>query len=546
MTPQRGPSPQRAELPRGWRERWRGTVPWPWALGSVAAVCLVLAATLLTHAAVEHARSEAYTVPAPSTPLLQVDAITRPEGGARLVALDANAGVVDVLAAPVSSQGGEGTVLPAPQGCPPAIHGCLPAAIEPAASTFLVLDDVTGATRARVPLAGSCAAARDATTLLEDPTHGRTYALDAATLVMLDTRSGACLGAVRLPGATNSTSDGASLSGALIGAALTPDSGGLYLAYAHALFLVDPANGHLLRGGALAPQEGSLVAGPVLDLTSNAVFTLERTSAETSLVAFAADTLTPMRSVDLPAGARLGPLLPDTRALVLYSATGTITLRDTATLLRQPPSSGGAPKPLTHLGGLPNTLALGWERSSETVLAAGTRGLQLYGVTGTARHLVAALPLPLATVPGWEPLLVDSARQESILPVGDGSLVFVRNVATRTIDQHAALLFARAALARYLPDTNQQPPFLDATTFPLAPGSAPRAYYIHFSDLGWQGPYPGSASTRVASVPGASGAFQVTYGIAWNQLFPRQHSWVAQVERDGSVRLLSSSGDAVP
>ncbi|HEV8193801.1 MAG TPA: hypothetical protein VGP82_20300, partial [Ktedonobacterales bacterium] len=89
-------------------------------------------------------------------------------------------------------------------------------------------------------------------------------------------------------------------------------------------------------------------------------------------------------------------------------------------------------------------------------------------------------------------------------------------------------------------------------SFPLAAGSPaqptsrPEQYWIHFSGRGWQGPYPGTASTSVASDPGHPGAYTVTFSISWQQLFTRQHMWVCLVAPDGAVELQSDQGDPVP
>jgi hypothetical protein len=38
----------------------------------------------------------------------------------------------------------------------------------------------------------------------------------------------------------------------------------------------------------------------------------------------------------------------------------------------------------------------------------------------------------------------------------------------------------------------------------------------------------------------------MTFSVAWNQLFLRQHSWTVEVTPDGRTHLLADSGDAIP
>jgi hypothetical protein len=129
----------------------------------------------------------------------------------------------------------------------------------------------------------------------------------------------------------------------------------------------------------------------------------------------------------------------------------------------------------------------------------------------------------------------------------DGRILFVRASArSGGMTSGTAVALARAALGNLLPDTNQDPPFVAPQTFPSAPGMRPYTFWIHFSDRGWQGPYPGTAETRVSTEHGVPGAYLVTFRISWQQLFERTHMWVCEVRPDGSVHLKSSTGDALP
>src|SRR6185437_8059783 len=70
---------------------------WPWALGSLLLVGVVLAAMLAGHAVVSRAQQSEALVPAPSVPPLAVAAVAHPAGGVQLLALDQDAGRLAVL-----------------------------------------------------------------------------------------------------------------------------------------------------------------------------------------------------------------------------------------------------------------------------------------------------------------------------------------------------------------------------------------------------------------------------------------------------------------
>lgn len=519
------------------------SIPWPWALGSIIAVLLILGAALTTHAMVQRAREAAFALPAPAAPLLTVRAITRPEGGAKLVALDAHAGTLGVLAVAPATRG------MAPQGCPPHMSGCTGAPSATQASAFLVIDEATGAVKARTALDGPCTPAREATALLADPTHGHTYALAGTTLLTFDSRTAACQGATAIETGNATDAHGHPTVGALAGAALVPNGGGLYLAYASAILLVDPSNGMLLRGGALPPHTAPLVAGPVLDVTQNTFYVFAQNAQGPRLAAFAADTLTPQGNLPLASGTHLGPMTPDGQHLILLGHDGTTSL------LSVPDGHVGSAHP-QPIHAWQDTAAVGWDDAQPLVATTGSAAeIRLLASSEMGATTQAILPLTLAPWVPWNPLLVDPARHISLLPAADGSLVVVQNTPTKALTQSQALLLAHAGLAHYLPPTNQEPPFVAPISFPLTATQADRAYYIHFSDLGWQGPYAGTASTSItgtsnASAEGASSvvtdAAHVTYTITWDQMFSRSHTWIVQVAPSGAVRLISTTGDAIP
>ncbi|HLY32798.1 MAG TPA: hypothetical protein VKQ36_17375, partial [Ktedonobacterales bacterium] len=111
-----------------------------------------------------------------------------------------------------------------------------------------------------------------------------------------------------------------------------------------------------------------------------------------------------------------------------------------------------------------------------------------------------------------------------------------------------AVILARAALVRLLPNTGQTPAFVSADTFPLDlnPGVRANDFWVHYSDIGWRGPYPGHARSSATDDPANPGAYTVTFSIDWTQLFTRTHTWVCEVTSSGVVQLISDSGDAVP
>ncbi|MGZ3679319.1 MAG: hypothetical protein ACXWQR_12240, partial [Ktedonobacterales bacterium] len=152
------------------------------------------------------------------------------------------------------------------------------------------------------------------------------------------------------------------------------------------------------------------------------------------------------------------------------------------------------------------------------------------------------------------PLLADATRGLLYLPDTRGVIAIVRDPAgaPSALTPGAAALLARASLAHFLPNTNQDPPFLTPATFPLSDGTSPAIrdarYWIFFTDLNfvWHGPYSGTAQTAVAPDTSHTGGYLVTFTITWDQLFTRTHKWVCAVAPDGSVQLRSDIGDVVP
>ena len=483
-----------------------------WALAALLVVALVLGATLALRAVVGHARRATAVAPTPLGPL-RVAAVTAPGTSYEHLALDTSAGHLVALVGSV------------PRGCPPA-GAC---ALGSSATNFVVLDGATGDAIASFRLAGPAGAAAPATILLADSTTHTAYAVSPEAVTRFSTLDAHYEGTSALPGA---------LGGTLRGAMLDSAHGTLVVAGDAALAAVDGDSG-AVQATASVP---GLAAGPVLDLAAGRLYALVRApssgGATMTLMAFDAATLAPQGQLAVPAGT-LGPLAGATHALLLFGANGT----DYRVAL-DGPLDAAAVTPAPDLAG---ALAAGWNATLGHSYRAMPAGLEaLDARTGT---LLGTLPVA-ALQPPAQPFVVDDARGMIYLPATDGAVVIARDAPTSGINAPTALLLARAALARFLPDTNQEPPFVAPATFPLGADTSAAGvahdYWIHFSDLGWKGPYPGNAGTSVAPNARHPGGYIVSFRIAWYQLFARSHTWVCAVAPDGTVSLQSDTGDAVP
>jgi hypothetical protein len=494
-------------------DRAHRSAAWPWAALSLAAVALVLGGSLAAHALIARQR-QGPVIAAPADPPMSVVAITPPGVSYELVAIDPTAGALLALTGPAQA------------GCPP-IGAC------PKSSpldTFAVLDDQTGALFARTPLAGPAQPASGAALLLADSTHHLAYAVAPHTVTLFSTSSGRYASGYALPADVPWPRE--------TGGALDSAHGVLYLVGAGALVALDAPSGRVLARQSL--PAATLLDGPALDAASGRLYVLEQstTTSAATLAGFDAATLAPLGQVSLPAGTRLGPLDNFSHVLYLCGPDGAIS----AYPLGAGPDASPVPAPT-----LQHAIALGWNSALGHVYVATATGVDVRDVASGAR--LAALPLRVAQSLD-QPLLVDPQRALLVLSGPYGALAIAHDGAPGRLTPATALILARAALATYLPDTNQDPPFVAPDTFPLnatvQPQGTPVSYYIDFSDLGWKGPYAGSASSAVAPLPGTSGAYRVTFAIAWYQLFPRGHTWTCDIAPNGSVTLHTDSGDVVP
>jgi hypothetical protein len=505
------------------RGRARRGPTWPWALGSSLFVLLVLVAMLAGRAVVSRTQQVQARVAAPSVPPLQVAAVAHPAGGAQLLALDEQTGRLAALTSREDAS-----------SCPPV--GTCPAPAPPDA--FALLDGATGATIATTPLTGDAAPAAVAPVLLVDSARHTAYAVAPRAVVAFSTLTGARTAGYPLPG---------EIAGRRLGgAALAADGAEMVVAGGDVLLLLDAASGRVQARRSL---QGGMIAldGPVVDTDGARCFVLAAANGRSTLLAFDTSGLQPLAQYNLLAGARLGPLDAPRHALYVLGGDGS-TWRVPLDAIRP----GASAPPLTPVSALSGAQAFGANGPLGHGYVADPTGVRALDGNG---KVLAALPLPVLW-PATQLLPVDARRGLVYLLAAHGSVAIVRDGAqtggTRALAAATAAIFARAALAELLPDSNQDPPFVAPETFPLAAGSPDRPetrterYWIHFADRGWEGPSAGTASTSVAPAPGRPGAYVVTFAISWQQQFMRQHTWVCLVTPDGAVQLQSNQGDAVP
>jgi len=487
---------------------------WPWAVGSILTVVVVFAVTLAGRHIVAQLRQSALVAPAPPQPALPVMAVTSPQAPIMLAGLDAAAGHLVALTA---------TSEPS---CPPV--GACPAARPLAA--FVVLDGATGAELAHTQLASEAAPASTSVLLLTDAAHHVAYAVAPHAVTLFSTLTGERTGGYALPNDVPWQRE--------TGGALAASHNMLLLSGGGQLVALDAATGRP-RAARTLGDSGARDEGPVLDGVHDRLYVLQCTEARCVLAAYAPDTLLPLGQWPLPAGTRLGPLDMTSGTLYLYAADGAVSALSLDTLA----SGAGTAMPMP-VDALRGARALAADAAHGVFVVATSDAVELReAVHGSVR---AALPVRVAW-PGSAALLLDDARGLLYLPTAGGEVMIARSTADSQPQRAAtAVALARASLVRFLPDTNQDPPFLTPETFPLGEGTRPTTYWIHFSDLGWKGPYAGSAMTHAVPRGGQPGAYTVTFTITWHQLFERSHNWVCAVAPDGSVRLLSERGDAVP
>ena len=493
-----------------------------WAVGVVLVVLTIIGSAVIAHALVERARQAQAVVAAPILPALPVVAVAHPEAGALFTTYDASTGNLATLASQREPF------------CPP-VGACQP--VRPDA--FVLLNGANGQQVARTPLAGDASAAADALLLLDDPARQRAYAVSSGTLTSFSTVNSALVGNMALPHSVPWT-----------GGALDAATGHLYLIGGGQVVTIDVATGRMLATAALpATSTSGMPApdGPVFDAARRLLYVAIRpklASDAPQLLALDASTLRQVSALTLPVGARLGPLDAATGSLDIFGGDGRGWQLHA--------ESANAPT-LAHAPMLDGALAVGTNPALRRLYIAGFT--QTFSLDTRNGRSLAGLPL-VARWPTYVTLPVDQARGRLYLPSDHGAIVIIRDGAGQTgntgMTAPSAAILARAALAKLLPDTNQDPPFVAPDTFPLAAGAPAHPetraldYWIHFADRGWQGPYPGTASVAVTSDGARPGGYIVTFTITWRQLFERTHTWVCAVASSGAVALRSQTGDTIP
>ncbi|HEX8983735.1 MAG TPA: hypothetical protein VF792_13255 [Ktedonobacterales bacterium] len=493
---------------------------WPWAAGSILIPLLIISATLFGHRLALQARLAAQVAPAPTLPPITVNAVVAAPGQISNLALDAR---TQTLVATFIN------------------------ATSARLSGVAFYDSVTGAHK------GESAAPGDASGpfALTDTLRGETYLVGAGGVTIFDDATGQRTSAYANPTTIYATAAG-----------LDERLGIIYT--------FDPSTSDTLSSAgtlnAFAASDGSPIASvklpaisglppeqaPQITVDSDAgrvyVFVGGHNQPE-PLLAYNASDLSPLGSWRTPADLALGPFDAETHTLYFGRADRTVWSLDLTALPSGATAQTISPQQIPSLSGASR---FGFGRAGVSLVMSGDGVVSI--VPAGAPNPYAMLPLVhapsgfAADAAPWM-LPIDTASQLAYLPGDDNSLLIVslkRPASHAAPNAVTAALIARAGMTRLLPDTNQNPPFLSATTFPVTFGSVPRQYFIHYSDLGWKGPYAGTASLGDVKAGGRPGDYIMTFSITWHQLFLRQHSWTVEVISDGRTRLLSDSGDAIP
>jgi hypothetical protein len=503
---------------------------WPWAAGSILITLAVIAATLVGHRLAAQHRLASEVAPAPALPPLAVQVIAHALGPINQLTLDQQA---QTLVAQVQTQ-------PCPHiGLAP-IPGCVSSDQMQAGLVFY--NSATGAVRGQA--VKPTAEAGDVFALT-DSAHGVTYLLDDSGVTIYDDAAG------------KQTGGYASQLGAHAQTVALDDQLGLIYALSdqNTLNAFDAASGRLVATLA-TPSLG--LPQLLADTSASRLYLVGLNGADqpTMLYAFNASDLSSLGSWSLPAGLQMFGFDSATHSLYLSSGSApTVSRLDLATLPASQPNGPGAqsvPANPSRVPALKGASRFGVDGATGVVAMVNGAGVEALA-TG-APQPYALLPLVRESVDyGAENLpwlLPVDSQAGRVYLVGDDNTILIVSLARPT--SHAAPnaltaeVIARAGMAALLPDTNQNPPFLSAQTFPVGAGQVSREYFVHYSDLGWQGPYHGTASLGAVKAGVTAGDYTMTFSVAWNQLFLRQHSWTVEVTPDGRTHLLADSGDAIP
>lgn len=497
---------------------------WPWAAGSILITLAVIAVTLVGHRLAAQARLAAEVAPAPALPPLAVNAIIHAPGQVSHLTLDQR---THTLVADVT-----GAICPAPT---PTSAPCDTSA--PQLTGVLFYDSVSGAKRGQRLTAPPSAGGPIA---LTDTLHGVTYLVGSSGVSILSDATGRQIGAY--PSAIAASALAAGID-AQAGVIYTLDSKG-------ALSAFTAADGQTLASVTLPPiSQLPPAATPQIIVDASAgrvyVFAAGHNQSE-PLFAYAAADLAPLGSWRVSADLEPGPFDAAAHTLYLRGDGGSVWRLDLTTLPAHGAGQTVTPQRDVALSG-PTVAAFGWESATSARLLMNSAGVEAFASGATRPY--ALLPLVQAPeVSSWL-LPMDASAGLAYLP-GDDNTILIASLATPTNyaapNAVTAALIARAGMAKLLPAPTQSPPFASARTFPLGAGAVERHYFIYYSDLGWKGPYAGTASVGDVMAGAAPGDYTMTFTIAWDQLFVRQHSWTVEVTPDGRTHLRAESGDGLP
>lgn len=487
---------------------------WPWAAGSIILPLVIIVTTLVGARFVAQQRLAAMVTLAPALPPLRVAAAIQPPAGISAWTLASSHG------APVALIYG----AQAPSTCIP--DAACPGA--PLASQLAIYDGATS----RQLLARSITPA--------DLSQCAALAGRASDVVYL-----VCPGQVQMVSlATGETARQLPLPAGLdtAHAALDDATSTLYVPGSGALYSFDLATGKQIASQPL----GGSASTPAVDANQGRVYALVAGgTSHPVLLAFRARTLQPLGGASLPAGWSAGPRFDNANTLYLFGRQGAVG----ATGLGEVTLSVARPYPTVTpdpVGPLTGARALGWDAGRQTLVAQYADHVTAYDAESLQPY--AASPIASA----WDaarPLSVDAVHGVLYVPDASGAIValsLARPTAASAPDAATAVVMARAGLGALLPDTNQAPPFLSAQTFPVSQTTVARNFAIHYSDLGWRGPFPGHASAKVVKAGAQAGDYIITFAVDWNQLFVHTHSWTVELLPDGRVRMLADTGDAIP
>ncbi len=489
---------------------------WPWAAGSIIIPLVVIITTLAGARYVTQQRLAAMVTPAPSLPPLRVVDVIQPPTGVALWGL--------------ASLNGEPVTLV--YNTKSASPGCLPDVACPAT----LANQVTSYSAAGGWLTHSITPVDSAHCALAPvDAAGVAYLVCPGGIQVISLASGLVTGQFPLPAGLDTA------HAALDSASNTLYVTGSGLSSARALYAFDLGTGKQI---ASQPLSGPASA-PIVETGQNQVLLLVNGGgAQPTLAAFHARTLLPLGAATLSAGWRAGPLDPGANQLYLFGRNGAVGVIDpgAVTFSATQPQPAIKPAPLAPLTG---ARALGWSPPAHALVA-------LYADHITAYDATSLRPYAESPISGaWDaqqPLPVDGAGA-LYAPDTSGAIValsLARPTGMAAPDAATALVMARAGLGPLLPNTNQTPPFLDAQTFPVTATTLTRDFAIHYSDLGWRGPYLGHVSAKIVQTGKQPGDYTVTFAVDWNQLFVHTHSWTVELLPDGRVKMLTDTGDSIP